>query len=312
MRNRWLAGWTSCIFLLSLLGADSAAAEIYKWKDAQGRLHFAQDLSRVPPKYRRQAESDRLEEGQGPEIQQYRAPTRSARGTAPGVFGRNKAGASGGGPAALSRGKSATAQREVHRIRVEKTGSSMRVTVRLNGSTDVPFILDTGASDVVVPAWAAKKMNLDLSKARTNYYRTANGVVESPVITLESVQLGSAKAQNVPASISKQMSVGLLGLTFFNQFRYNIDPVAGIVTLEENGLTEEGHIRGGRSESQWRYAFRHLGMRREKIEEALDEVGSSRARRKAELEAMIEEADRQMEVLEAEADEARVPMRWRD
>lgn len=300
MLDRSIAVFASLVLLL----ATAATAEIYKWKDAQGRLHFAQDLSRVPPQYRSQAQGGAVAEGQGPEIQQYRSPAPAAT-TPRGVFARRRSGKT-------ARGASGTKGGEVHRIRVAKTGSSMRATVRLNDTIDVPFILDTGASDVVVPAWAVKEMGLDLSGARTNYYRTANGVVESPVVTLESVALGSAKARSVPASISSQMSVGLLGLSFFNHFRYNIDPVAGIVTLEDNGLVEDGRIRGGRSEDQWRHAFGNLGRRLELVEERLDEAGSNRSRRKAELEALVEETERQIEVLEAEADEARVPMRWRD
>ena len=70
--------------------------------------------------------------------------------------------------------------------------------------------------------------------------------------------------------------------------------------------------RGGRSESQWNNEFRTLTGRRHAIERALEDAGSGRTRRKAELRAAIDEVDRQLEVLEDEADDAHVPMRWRD
>ncbi len=46
----------SCLLLAGLLlAACPAAAEIYRWRDADGREHFTSDLHRVPPAYRRQA-----------------------------------------------------------------------------------------------------------------------------------------------------------------------------------------------------------------------------------------------------------------
>jgi clan AA aspartic protease (TIGR02281 family) len=188
----------------------------------------------------------------------------------------------------------------------------MRVNVRLNGRVVAPFFVDTGASDVVLPRWVADELALDLEGARTARYGTANGVITQTLVTLDSVELGGARADNVPAAINEGMSYGLLGLSFFNHFRYRFDPVEGVLTLEPNGLVDAGMIRGGRSESQWRSQFAGLAARRAAIERALDETNPNRSRRRAELKAAIEEVERQLDVLEGEADEARVPMRWRD
>jgi clan AA aspartic protease (TIGR02281 family) len=276
--------------------AGPSPAEIFKWKDEQGRLHFAQDLNQVPPRYRRQAESGALTQGTGPKIQRYdsassspAAPTPTARGATSG-----------------------SASKRVHRIEVTPSGNSMRVNVRLNDDVVAPFVIDTGATDVVLPAGVARQLGLDLDSARTQYYRTANGVIESQVVMLESVELGGARVENVPASVSQSMGIGLLGLSYFNHFRYRIDPVAGVVTLEDNGMTESGTIRGGRSEAQWQNEFRTLSARREAIENALDEASSSGTRHRKRLEELYDETERQLEVLDDEADEARVPMRWRD
>lgn len=43
------------LLALLLIGAP-AGAEIYRWSDASGRVHFTQDLSQVPPSQRKQAE----------------------------------------------------------------------------------------------------------------------------------------------------------------------------------------------------------------------------------------------------------------
>jgi clan AA aspartic protease (TIGR02281 family) len=275
------------------------AAEIYRWQDEKGHWNFAQDLNQVPPAYRAAAKAGTRREGEGPEIQRFRpAPPAAVPSRTPrqGMRSSGSASASGG---------------PVHRIRVQRAGSSMRVRVRLNDAIDAPFILDTGASDVSIPYWVAQELGIDLDAARTQLYQTANGIVESPVVNLSSVELGSARVENVPASVSRSMQVGLLGLSFFNHFRYDFDPAAGIVTLRPNGMAEAGRLRGGRSESQWRGEFATLSARRRAIEAALDEVGPGRARREARLEQAIEEIDRQLQVLEGEADDARVPMAWR-
>jgi len=202
--------------------------------------------------------------------------------------------------------------RSVHQIRVDRTGSVLRVNVTLNDQVTAPFYVDTGASDVVLPESVARQLGLDLSGARTAYYGTANGTIEQSLVTLDSVSLGSARAERVPASVSKTMSVGLLGLSFFNHFRYRVDPVAGVITLQANGLVEAGLIRGGRSEAQWRTQFAGLASRRDSLRGALERANPNRSRQRASLVAEVEEVDRQLRVLEDEADEARVPMFWRD
>jgi len=291
-RGRFFA--TGCAMVV-LLGAGVGAAEIFKWKDDAGRLHFAQDLNQVPPKYRLQARGEAMEEGIGGVIQRYESRPAAPRPT------RARSGTTNGNPS-----------NRTYQIRVQKTGNSMRVNVRLNDRVTAPFYIDTGASDVSLPEWVARELGLDLEGGRTALYSTANGTVQSALVTLDSVELGGARVENVPAHISKTMSVGLLGLSFFNHFNYRVDPASGIVTLSPNGLAESGQIRGGRSAGQWKGEFGRLARRRARIEEVLDEAGSNRARRRAELKQALEEVDRQRRLLEDEADDARVPMQWRD
>ena len=80
----------------------------------------------------------------------------------------------------------------------------------------------------------------------------------------------------------------------------------------DEGLVESGQIRGGRSQGQWKGEFARLARRRARVEEALNEVNPNRARRKSELKDMLEEVERQLVMLENEADDAHVPMQWRD
>ena len=69
------------------LVASPASAEIYRWTDASGRVHFTQDLARVPRAYRAAAKAA-AEQGKAAEdsINYYatprRAPTLGARAEA--------------------------------------------------------------------------------------------------------------------------------------------------------------------------------------------------------------------------------------
>ncbi len=149
-------------------------------------------------------------------------------------------------------------------------------------------------------------------ETRTKRYSTANGVVTHPVVMLRSVSLGGATVENVPASITPSMQVGLLGLSFFNHFTYNIDAAEGVVTLVPNELAESGRIRGGRSQAQWQAEYRNLGYRIAAVEREYAGKLESRGRERARLEAELEDLERQLAILETEADRARVPMVWRD
>ncbi len=293
---RRLVAAFACLLLLG--GALPAAAEIYKWRDAQGKLHFSQDLNQVPMKYRAQARGEAAKPSAGPVIQRYEAAPAAPSTTSRSTRSRTSSGSGGAG--------------QVYKIRVERTGSTMRVNVRLNDSVTAPFYVDTGASDVVIPKRVAEQLGLRLDGARTQFYGTANGTVQQVMVTLDSVELGGARAERVPATVSESMTTGLLGLSYFNHFRYRVDPVTGTITLQPNGLVEAGKIRGGRSAAQWRSQFASLAERRRAIEGELEQTNPNRSRRKDELNALLDEVDRQLDVLEDEADEARVPMQWRD
>ena len=66
------AALLAVVATLAVLAAPGAA-EIYRWTDERGRLHFSQDLDRVPPRYRAQAEARARSGAGGREIQRYDA-----------------------------------------------------------------------------------------------------------------------------------------------------------------------------------------------------------------------------------------------
>jgi clan AA aspartic protease (TIGR02281 family) len=200
----------------------------------------------------------------------------------------------------------------VHRIEVQRAGMGMIVPIRINGRVEAPFLIDTGASYVLLPRSVADELGISVGpETRRLVFATANGAVEQPVVMLDSVELGTASAEQIPASISPSMEIGLLGLSFFNRFTYEIDAAAGIMTLVENDLAANGEILGGRSEAQWRSEFEALRARTELLEARLERTPQAHARKVDRLEEERGGLEREVELLEAEADQAHVPDGWR-
>ncbi|MEE8580986.1 MAG: TIGR02281 family clan AA aspartic protease [Myxococcota bacterium] len=287
-----MAFWAAVLFCWLPGGAE---AEIFKWTDSNDRVHFTQDLNQVPARYRVAAEAGAQQRAGRSPIQIYSAPAKVAPS-------KDRSAGS----------RSARGSKQAYKIRVQKAGNSMRVNVRLNGRVNAPFIIDTGASDVVVPRWVVDELGLDLRGARTAHYSTANGMIEASLVTLDRVELGGASAEGVPAAVSDSMQTGLLGLSFFNRFNYTIDTARGLVTLVPNDLEAEGLIRGGRSEPDWRGEYANLSWRIRALEEKKRSTPSSRSRAHAAIKEEMAELDRQLRKLESEADEAHVPFAWRE
>jgi clan AA aspartic protease (TIGR02281 family) len=284
--------------LVALATPARLGAEIYTWTDAEGRVHYTQDLQGVPPAHRAEARERAAETPASSRVQTFEsAPAAAAPPAARRAFG-----------ASASR----SAGRRVHQIPVERAGSSMVVMVRINGSTIAPFVVDTGASYVLMPKAVAEEAGIEVGPdTRRVQFGTANGVVEQAVVTIDSLELGTASAEDVPGSISDSMDIGLLGLSFFNRFNYQVDTANGVLTLIENDLVETGGLRGGRSEQQWRNEFGALRMRMEYLDEARSNAPSTHGRLVGQIDEAQQVLERELEQLESEANDARVPDAWR-
>jgi aspartyl protease family protein len=88
----------------------------------------------------------------------------------------------------------------------------------VDGAT-VRFMVDTGASDVVLTARDARRVGLDpvtLSYHRT--YRTANGTVQGAPVVLGEVRVGPVQLKDVRASVQRDgLDTSLLGMSFLDR-----------------------------------------------------------------------------------------------
>jgi aspartyl protease family protein len=106
-------------------------------------------------------------------------------------------------------------------------GALVKVPVTING-VNATFILDTGASFVVLKDSFAKKANVDIDQGSTVQIHTANGIASAKLGRARTVQLRSLKAADVPLVVEADSSAtfgadGLLGLSFLSRFDLSIN-----------------------------------------------------------------------------------------
>jgi aspartyl protease family protein len=85
----------------------------------------------------------------------------------------------------------------------------------------VEFMLDTGASDVVIPLSLAKRIGINIKELEfTRVYNTANGKVKGAPITLETIKIGDMEVHNVRASVNdSDLITPLLGMSFLEKLQ---------------------------------------------------------------------------------------------
>lgn len=94
------------------------------------------------------------------------------------------------------------------------------VDAEVNGAM-VKFMIDTGASDIVLSPRDARRAGYALADLKyTRAYNTANGVVGGAPVMLDSLKVGPVEIRDIPASVNgAEMDGSLLGMTFLRQFR---------------------------------------------------------------------------------------------
>ncbi|AFI85069.1 retropepsin-like aspartic protease family protein [Methylophaga nitratireducenticrescens] len=99
---------------------------------------------------------------------------------------------------------------------------------------EVTFLLDTGATNISVPATIASKAGL--KQGRQAMVTTANGVVPVYATELDTVQLGGITLQHIQAHINPHMSddIVLLGMSFMKHLE--MTQRDGTLTLSLPGI----------------------------------------------------------------------------
>jgi len=215
---------------LFALGAGGAEvhAKIYKWKDDAGKLHFTDDPSSIPIKHRQEQS-----------IETIRGVPDSSN------------------PVKLKIPDHAPKK---HVIPLTPIGNgNYLVDVMINGRIPGKFVVDTGASSVTISEELGRKVSRNLSSLPKLEVQTGGGTVDSPLLLLDSLQVGTAKVNKVEANVNKFMGQGfdgLLGMSFLGDFQVQVDSNDDALILNPLGKGDEP-TWDGKTGKWWARKYEH-------------------------------------------------------
>jgi len=125
-------------------------------------------------------------------------------------------------------------ERNAMRIKYQDKNGSMIVQGRVN-NINMQFVVDTGASLVIIPPNIAKRAHISTVNAKTITLQTANGATQSYMVNISSLQVSQLHQKSVHAAIqqvSPDPNLGLLGMSFLNAYKMSIDHDQQVITLE--------------------------------------------------------------------------------
>ena len=108
----------------------------------------------------------------------------------------------------------------VKEVQVWRNTSGMFTTVGSINGLHVPFLVDTGATQVAMNASQARRLGIDFHViGKPAEVTTASGVVRAWAVTLDSVKVGDLVVRNVPAVVLEgaQPKVTLLGMSYLGR-----------------------------------------------------------------------------------------------
>ena len=99
--------------------------------------------------------------------------------------------------------------------------------VLINNKVHASLVVDTGSPVVMLTPEFVQELGLDTSQLNVGYVEVLNGKYKAAALSLDSVKLGEAQAQNVNATVllegNREIKNGLLGLSFLSKFHFTLD-----------------------------------------------------------------------------------------
>ncbi len=110
-------------------------------------------------------------------------------------------------------------------------GGHFQIEAHIDG-TPIRFLVDTGATDIVLSPADARRLGFDLARLRFDRsYRTANGMVQGAPVTLGALTVGPIRLRDIPATVNgAEMNQSLLGMRFLNRLK-SYEVKDGVLTL---------------------------------------------------------------------------------
>jgi len=229
-----LAG-LAVVTLLILFSHHSEAA-IFSYKDDKGAIHFTDDISKIPEKFREGKKGFRKHKESRGTHRTTPVPYPPAPVETPGIISTLK---------------------EVQVPLIPVTGGNFLVDVLLDGRVKARLMLDTGASFITLSEEIGQKLGVFSSGASAEMpFNTAGGEEWMPLVALKTVSAGEAQSQLVEASIAKHIKDidGLLGMSFLGDYRFEIDRTNKLLTLKPPNKKGETTWEG-KSGTWWKSRF---------------------------------------------------------
>jgi clan AA aspartic protease (TIGR02281 family) len=277
------------IIAVFVVAASLGYGEIYKWLDEEGTVHFADDLSNVPEKYRPDAEMRKTPKEIPPsEDRGKRVP-----------------------PPAVSN----LIESEGMEIDLIQRHELLLAEVILNHRLKQHFVVDTGASFTLINRHSARELDVRIDENTPSIpISTASSVVFTPLVTLKSIRVGKAEVENVDVLIHDMPSGGgLLGNSFLNRFKVVLDSIHGKMTLySEQGIPSPDRP-GGYGRDHWVGQFRFYNRILEDLQRAKKQYeGRGTSSELSRVNGAIRYFEIQLGELERRASYAGVPRNWRE
>ncbi len=276
-----------CIALLAI-SIPFSHAEMYKWVDDKGTVHFTDDLSTIPEKYRENAETRKPpKEISTPQPREQPKPSLPGKATEP----------------------------EGISVDLVRKHELLLAEVLLNGRIRQYFIVDTGASFTLINKPTAKELGITVDETTPFIpIYTASSLIFTPLVTLSSIRVGEAEAENVDVLIYNMPSesAGLLGNSFLNKFKVVIDSMNGKMTLHSMQGTPSPERPGGYKRDYWVGQFRFYNQNLEQLKKLKSKIESKGASGElVRVNNAIRHFENQLNELERKASFAGVPRNWR-
>lgn len=121
--------------------------------------------------------------------------------------------------------------------------AALMVPVEINGAGPFAFVLDTGATLTCVDQALVDSLGLPAQRGAVGTGATVGGTGAVRLVRLDSLRLGGAAAQDLPACVLDLAHIGdvgvqvdgLLGLNFLRRFDLALDFRRNVLTLAEPG-----------------------------------------------------------------------------
>ncbi|MFN3238360.1 MAG: TIGR02281 family clan AA aspartic protease [Pseudomonadales bacterium] len=116
------------------------------------------------------------------------------------------------------------------------SGGQFIVEARIDDGEVVQLLVDTGAAMTAIDQRVLQRAGYDLNTEQ-QYFSTANGVVQAPVLNIGSLSLGEAAVSDLAVG-ALQLNlagdvVGLLGMNFLRHYEFRIDQGRGVLVLDQ-------------------------------------------------------------------------------